>query len=166
MWCSSLHLPKIPYVAMLPWKQTHKSHVFKAVSSQRYHRMDLHTALWSHHHSALISEIFRTRYNSVITFGFTSDKSIILFTIKYNLSSGSYLFKNLDYFMWMSILLVHIYICHVHAWCIGACRGQRGASECEPPCGCWETNSGSLQGVPLTSQSISPAQGCHFYITA
>lgn len=67
----------------------------------------------------------------------------------------------------MSILFACMY--NMHAWCLQRSEESFGfpktrvMDDCELPCGCWESNSDTLQKqVPLNRKSISPAQGFIF----
>lgn len=85
-----------------------------------------------------------------------------------NLSAGSHLFLNLRLF-YIHEHFAYTYVCTTCM--LGAYRAQNRAldslkrvmDDCEPPCGCWESNPYSLQKqVPLNSASIPPAQGFIF----
>lgn len=117
-------------------------------------------------------KIFKTGYNSVVTFVLTSHKSIILFTINCNqliCRLSSFFFLNLRLF-YVHEYFACTYVCAQHT-CLVLQRSEEGfgfpktrvMDDCELPYGCWQSNSGSLQKqVPLSSKSISPAQGFLF----
>jgi hypothetical protein len=59
-------------------------------------------------------------------------------------------------------------VCHVHAATVKDREGAgspRAADGCEQPCGCWDSNPGSLQGQPmrLTTELSPQSLGLIFF---